>query len=38
MSTVIEQTLERMPYQKECTLEDYFAIDAEARRCAHDLL
>jgi 1-deoxy-D-xylulose-5-phosphate reductoisomerase len=38
MATVIEQTLERMPYRKECTLEDYFAIDAEARRCAHDLL
>ena len=31
MSTIIERTLERMPFMKECSLDDYFAIDAEAR-------
>ena len=31
MSTIIERTLERMHFIKECSLDDYFAIDAEAR-------
>jgi 1-deoxy-D-xylulose-5-phosphate reductoisomerase len=38
MSQIIEQTLEQMPYQSECQLDDYFAIDAEARRRAEELL
>ncbi len=38
MSDVIAQTLARMPYQKECSLDDYFAIDAEARVRAGELL
>jgi 1-deoxy-D-xylulose-5-phosphate reductoisomerase len=38
MSDVIAQTLARMPFQKDCTLDDYFAIDAEARVRAAELL
>ncbi len=38
MSDVIAQTLVRMPFQKDCTLDDYFAIDAEARVRAAELL
>jgi 1-deoxy-D-xylulose-5-phosphate reductoisomerase len=38
MSDIIAQTLARMPYQKECSLDDYFAIDAEARVRAGELL
>jgi 1-deoxy-D-xylulose-5-phosphate reductoisomerase len=38
MSEVIERTLERMPYQQECSLDDYFAIDAEARIRAAECL
>ncbi len=38
MSEVIERTLERMPFQQECSLDDYFAIDAEARIRAAECL
>jgi len=38
MSAVIEKTLEAMPYCKKCSLEDYFAIDAEARVKAAEFL
>jgi hypothetical protein len=38
MSDVIARTLALMPYQKECSLDDYFAIDAEARVRAAELL
>lgn len=38
MSEVIERTLESMPLVRECSLDDYFAIDAEARAKAAEIL
>ena len=38
MADVIASTLAAMPRQAECSLEDYFAIDAEARAKAAELL
>ncbi len=38
MSDVIGETLARMPFTAQPELEDYFAIDAEARRVAASLL
>ena len=38
MADVIEQTLNAVPFQAECTLDDYLQIDAEARLKAEQLL
>lgn len=38
MSTVIRRTLEAMPRRDNCSLEDYFAIDTEARARAAEFL
>ncbi|MDE7379132.1 MAG: 1-deoxy-D-xylulose-5-phosphate reductoisomerase [Paraprevotella sp.] len=38
MSDVIEQTMDRIPFLAVPTLDDYFRIDAEARRMAAELL
>ncbi len=38
MPAIIEKTLERVPFIKTPTLEDYLACDAEARRVAEELL
>lgn len=38
MSDVIEQTMDRIPFLAAPTLDDYFRIDAEARRMAAELL
>lgn len=35
---VIEQTMQRIPYEGACTLDTYLATDLEARRCAASLL
>ena len=37
-TAIIEKTLERVPFIKTPTLEDYLACDAEARRVAEELL
>lgn len=38
MSDVIEQTMQKAPYIKEPTYEDYVATDAEARRLAVEIM
>ena len=38
MSDVIAETMERVPFRKESSLEDYINTDAEARRVAASLI
>lgn len=38
MSDVIAQTMERVPFQRESSIDDYIATDAESRRVAASLI
>ncbi len=38
MSDVIQETMERVPFRKESTIDDYIATDAESRRIAASLI